>query len=249
MTRLSVNLNKVCLLRNQRDVGYPDVSDAAVEVLAAGAEGITLHPRPDRRHVKPCDVRALTALLHDDWPARPLNLEGYPDDDFLALVAEARPAQVTLVPDAPDARTSSEGWRLCGNTRLLRDSIEALRPSTGRIALLIDPDPTAPAVARAVGADAVEIFTGGLVGDAPALFLNQCQRTALSAADVGVAVHGGHDLNLDNLRPFLAAVPACAEVSIGHALVADALRLGWRHSVGAYLAILRDAGPARAAPP
>lgn len=234
MTRLSVNLNKVALLRNQRDVGYPDLGAAAAEVLAAGAEGITLHPRPDQRHVKPCDVRALSAQLSRDWPARPLNLEGYPDDGFLALVAEARPAQVTLVPDAADARTSSEGWRFCGRTRLLRQAVARLKGSTGRVALLIDPDPTAPAVARAVGADAVEIFTGGLVGQDPDACLEGCRMTARAAADVGVAVHAGHDLNLDNLRPFLAAVPACAEVSIGHALVADALRFGWRDAVTAY---------------
>lgn len=243
MTRLSVNLNKVALLRNQRDVGYPDLGAAATEVLAAGAEGITLHPRPDQRHVKPCDVRALSELLHDDWPARPLNLEGYPDDAFLALVQENRPAQVTLVPDAPEARTSSEGWRFCGNTGMLREAIEALRPWTDRVVLLIDPDPTAPAVARAVGADAVEIFTGELAGDAPEAFLEMCRRTAAAAADVGVAVHAGHDLNLDNLRPFLAAVPACAEVSIGHALVADALRFGWHDAVTAYRQTIAGATP------
>jgi pyridoxine 5-phosphate synthase len=243
-TKLSVNLNKVALLRNQRDVGYPSVLDAARMVVQAGAHGITVHPRPDERHVRRTDVTALAALIRDEFaPAIEYNIEGYPTPEFVALIREVRPDQVTLVPDAPDQRTSDHGWNLAREGARLVPIIAELHASGARVSLFLDPEPAQVAAVRQAGADRIELYTGpyahafGRPG-AKAL-LERYIRTAEAAARAGLGVNAGHDLNLDNLPTFVHAVPQLAEVSIGHAITADALRIGFSAAVEAYLRALR----------
>ena len=243
-TKLSVNLNKVALLRNQRDVGYPSVLDMARLVVAAGAHGVTVHPRPDERHIRRSDVPALSELIASDLPEGiEFNVEGYPTPDFVALVNEVRPDQVTLVPDAPDQRTSDHGWDLVGQKSFLRDVISELKASVARVCLFMDPEPGDMAKAAGAGADRVELYTGPYAeafdtGDA-ALLLGRYAESAEAAADAGLGVNAGHDLSLDNLPSFRRALPMLAEVSIGHAITADALRIGFPAAVEAYLRALR----------
>jgi len=243
-TKLSVNLNKVALLRNQRDVGYPSVLDAARLVVAAGAHGITVHPRPDERHVRRTDVRELAALIATELDPRiEYNIEGYPSPDFVALIDEVRPDQVTLVPDAPDQATSDHGWDLRQRTGELRPLVRALKASGARVSLFMDPDPGAIAMAATAGADRIELYTGPYAhafasGRATPL-LRRYVDAATAAEEAGLGVNAGHDLNLDNLPAFCQAVPQLAEVSIGHAITADALRLGFPAAVEAYLRAIR----------
>jgi pyridoxine 5-phosphate synthase len=246
-TQLSVNLNKVALLRNQRDVGYPSVLDAARLVVQAGAHGITVHPRPDERHIRRTDVTELAALIRDEFPpAIEINIEGYPTPEFVALVGEVRPDQVTLVPDAPDQRTSDHGWDLARDGAPLAPIIAELHASGARISLFLDPEPAQIAGVRQAGADRIELYTGpyahafGRPG-AKAL-LQRYVRTAEAAAGAGLGVNAGHDLNLDNLPAFCQAIPQCAEVSIGHGITADALRIGFPAAVEAYLRAIRRVG-------
>jgi pyridoxine 5-phosphate synthase len=247
VTKLSVNLNKVALLRNQRDVGYPSVLDGARMVVAAGARGITVHPRPDERHVRRSDVTELAALIAAEFPPGiELNVEGYPSADFIALIAEVHPDQVTLVPDAPDQSTSDHGWDLKESFRSLRSVIPKLKESGARISLFMDPDPGAIAVAATVGADRIELYTGpyaqAFAGGEAGPFLRRYADAARAAEEAGLGVNAGHDLNLDNLPAFCHAVPQLAEVSIGHAITADALRIGFPAAVEAYLRALRRIG-------
>jgi pyridoxine 5-phosphate synthase len=239
--KLSVNLNKVALLRNQRDVGYPSVVDAARMVVAAGAHGVTVHPRPDERHIRRSDVTELAALVAG-FGGVEYNIEGYPSEDFIALIAAVRPTQVTLVPDAPDQRTSDHGWDLQGADRLA-GVIAALKPSGARISLFMDPDPAAIGAAAQVGADRIELYTGpyaeAFADGHGAMALRRYAQAAQAAEDAGLGVNAGHDLNLDNLPPFCEALPQLAEVSIGHAITADALRLGFPAAVEAYLRAIR----------
>lgn len=243
-TKLSVNLNKVALLRNQRDVGYPSVLDAARWVVAAGAHGITVHPRPDERHIRRSDVHELAALIRTEFAPRiEYNIEGYPSPDFIALIREVRPDQVTLVPDAPDQRTSDHGWDVEGNVGRLREVIQELKAAGARVSLFMDPEPRAMAGAASAGADRIELYTGPYAhafaaGDAAPL-LRRYVDAARAAEDAGLGVNAGHDLNLDNLPPFCQAIPQLAEVSIGHAITADALRLGFPAAVEAYLRAIR----------
>ena len=239
MTTLSVNLNKVALLRNQRDIGYPCVIEMARIALAAGAEGITVHPRPDERHTRKTDVRDLARFLRAH-PSAELNIEGYPTDDFLDLVAEVGPQQVTLVPDAPDQKTSDHGWDFNTDGSFLTETIAQIkRKTTARVSLFIDHE--SPAIAEAAAAtrtDAVELYTGPYfiafdTADQEAT-LSLFHATAQAAHTAGLLVNAGHDLNLDNLGPFLKKIPWIAEVSIGHALTADALRMGMAGAVTAY---------------
>jgi pyridoxine 5-phosphate synthase len=243
-TRLSVNLNKVALLRNQRDVGYPSVLEAARQVIAAGAHGITVHPRPDERHVRRTDVSELAALIAAEFaPGIELNIEGYPAPDFIALIREVRPDQVTLVPDAPDQRTSDHGWEVERNFGPLQSAIRDLKASGARVSLFMDPDPGAIARAATVGADRIELYTGpyahAFAGGAAGPLLARYVRAAEAAQEAGLGVNAGHDLNLDNLPAFRHAIPQLAEVSIGHAITADALRIGFPAAVEAYLRALR----------
>jgi pyridoxine 5-phosphate synthase len=243
-TKLSVNLNKVALLRNQRDVGYPSVLDAARLVVHAGAHGITVHPRPDERHIRRTDVTELAALIRDELaPAIEYNIEGYPTPEFIALIREVRPDQVTLVPDAPDQRTSDHGWDLAREGARLVPIIAELHASGARVSLFLDPEPAQVAAVRQAGADRIELYTGPYAHafgrpSAKAL-LERYIRTGDAAARAGLGVNAGHDLNLDNLPTFVHAVPQLAEVSIGHAITADALRIGFSAAVEAYLRALR----------
>lgn len=243
-TKLSVNLNKVALLRNQRDIGYPSVLEAARMVVAAGAHGLTVHPRPDERHIRRSDVPALKALITSELPdGIEFNVEGYPSDDFIKLIQDVKPEQVTLVPDAPDQRTSDHGWDLAAQKSLLRDVITELKRSGARVCLFMDPEPGEMAKAAGAGADRVELYTGPYAqafdsGDAAQL-LQRYANAASAAVEVGLGINAGHDLSLDNLPSFKRALPMLAEVSIGHAITADALRIGFPAAVETYLRALR----------
>ena len=242
--KLSVNLNKVALLRNQRDVGYPSVVDAARMVAGSGAHGITVHPRPDERHIRRTDVLELAALIATELGLSvEYNIEGYPSDDFIELIREVRPTQVTLVPDAPDQRTSDHGWDLKRDAGRLTRLIGALKDSGGRVSLFMDADPATVPLAGTVGADRIELYTGPYAeafahGEA-AMLLKRYAQAAEAAQAAGLGVNAGHDLNLDNLPAFCDALPQLAEVSIGHAITADALRLGFPAAVEAYLRAIR----------
>jgi pyridoxine 5-phosphate synthase len=239
MARLSVNLNKIALLRNSRRTGVPDVLEFARLAYEAGAEGITVHPRPDERHIRGSDVPALAELMKDWRPACELNIEGYPDDRLFAICGEVRPEQCTLVPDGPGVLTSEEGWKL-GNedTALVVSSVARLKKLGARVILFIDPDPAVVDRVPGTGADGVEIYTGSYAdafrrGDA-ATMREACAETTSRAAACGLVVNAGHDLNLDNLPALVAAMPNLAEASIGHELTADALKRGWTAAVKAY---------------
>ncbi len=243
MVRLSVNLNKIALLRNSRRTGVPDVVRFGRIAHDAGADGLTMHPRPDERHIRRDDVSAIAELMRPWRPGFELNLEGYPDRRFLDLVAEIRPEQCTLVPDPPDAFTSEEGWKLdAAQHRLVDLALAELKPLGIRVILFLDPDPAAVTPVHNTGADGIEIYTGSYAaafraGDHAAL-LRSCALTAARAAELGLVVNIGHDLNLGNLPPLAAALPQAAEASIGHELTADALVMGFAAAVRAYRAAL-----------
>ncbi len=240
MTRLSVNLNKVALLRNARSLGIPSVLGAARRCIDAGARGITVHPRPDQRHIRPDDVLELSDFLSDE-PGIEFNIEGNPYAEFLELVTRVRPAQVTLVPDSPDAVTSDHGWDLRDSAARLGPVIAELRGLGVRVSLFMDADSDAWEQARELGADRVELYTqpyaeAFAAGDASAS-LARFGAAARAAQAVGLGVNAGHDLNLSNLPDF-CRIPAILEVSIGHALVADALDMGMTEAVKAYVRAL-----------
>ncbi|MGB1007181.1 MAG: pyridoxine 5'-phosphate synthase [Thalassobaculaceae bacterium] len=246
MTVLSVNLNKVALLRNQRNLPYPSVTGFAEIAIAAGAAGITVHPRPDERHIRRQDVHDLATLLaRPDYAHIEFNIEGYPEERFLTLCETVRPSQVTLVPDAPDQRTSDHGWDFAADGAMLRDVIARLAATGSRTALFVDPDPAVIAGAAASGTDRVEIYTepyaAAHAAGAAGPILADMVTLAAAAKTAGIGVNAGHDLSLDNLTDLVAAVPGILEVSIGHALTADALQLGFAAAVTAYRAALDGA--------
>jgi pyridoxine 5-phosphate synthase len=244
VTKLSVNLNKVATLRNTRSIGIPSVTRAARIALDAGAHGITLHPRPDERHIRPGDVVDVARLVADyqDGGKRAieLNLEGNPFEGLVEHVLRVRPAQCTLVPDTSSQSTSDHGWNLAADGARLAPVIARLKESGCRVSLFMDAVPAEVARARDVGADRVELYTepyaAAFARGAHAELLGAFRDSALGAAQAGLGVNAGHDLNLQNLRAFLAGVPGVLEVSIGHALVADALELGLAETVRRYLA-------------
>ena len=243
MARLSVNLNKIALLRNSRRTGVPDLLHFARLVREAGAHGITTHPRPDERHIRRADIPALAGLIAPWRPGFEFNIEGYPDPAFLDLVATVAPEQVTLVPDAPGVLTSEEGWRLgAAEIASMRAVVDRLHAHRSRVILFIDPDPAAVAPVAETGADGVEIYTGGYAAafraGRPEALRDACAATAAAARALGLVVNIGHDLNLQNMPPLLAAMPAVAEASIGHELTADALLMGWRAAITAYREVL-----------
>ena len=243
-TKLSVNLNKIALLRNQRDVGYPSVLEAARLVVGAGAHGVTVHPRPDERHIRRTDVIELATLIRDELPPQiEYNIEGYPTPEFVALIGDVRPDQVTLVPDAPDQRTSDHGWDLGRDGERLVPLIAQLHESGARVSLFLDPEPAQVAGVKQAGADRIELYTGPYAHEfgrpGGKRLLERYVRTAAAAAELGLGVNAGHDLNVNNLPTFAHAVPQLAEVSIGHAITADALRIGFPAAVEAYLRALR----------
>lgn len=243
-TRLSVNLNAVAQLRNRRDLPWPSVTGLGRIALEAGARGLTVHPRPDERHIRRTDVFALRDMLRTDWPEREYNIEGYPSEDFLALCEAARPDQVTLVPDDPAQNTSDHGWDCARHQETLRAIVDRLQGAGMRVSIFLDADWTAVAAAARTGARRIEIYTGpyGHTFDAAtkARRLDEVAVTAEAADAAGLAVNAGHDLTLDNLPPLVARVPILAEVSIGHALTADALVHGMADTVRRYRAACGD---------
>ena len=243
---LSVNVNKVALLRNSRHLGVPSVLRAATLCLEAGADGITVHPRPDERHIRTQDVHDLAALMRQ-WPQADYNIEGNPFHNLMAFVRVLRPQQCTLVPDGEGQFTSDHGWDLAADGERLRPLIAEAQALGVRVSLFMDPTPSAMAMARAVGADRVELYTEpyaaahGKAGQAAQL--QAFAAAAMAAQAQGLGVNAGHDLNRDNLSDFLRAVPGVLEVSIGHALIADALEFGLAETVREYQRCIRRAAP------
>ncbi len=240
-TALSVNLNKVALVRNTRHLGIPSVTRAATLCLEAGAAGITVHPRPDARHIRTQDVYDLAALLKA-WPDREFNIEGNPFHNLMDFVREVRPHQVTFVPDSEGQFTSDHGWAFPQDAERLKPLIAEAKALGVRVSLFMDPVPEAMAAAKAVGADRVELYTetyASAYGTAhQAEVLAAFKAAAEAALAVGLGINAGHDLNRDNLHTFLTTVPGVQEVSIGHALIADALELGYSDTVRAYRACM-----------
>lgn len=256
-TKLSVNLNKVALLRNQRDVGYPDPVAAGRTVLKAGAHGLTVHPRPDERHIRRADVHAIAEMMTvEGWRRRgtELNIEGNPFDSYMDLVAAVRPDQATLVPDSPAAATSDNGWDVLAEADRLADRIAALHDLGARVSLFMNAESDGAradavmAKAAEIGADRVELYTGpyahAFATDARRTVLERYVRTAEAAVKAGLLINAGHDLTTENLGPLHNALPRLDEVSIGHAFTADALWMGFEGAVRAYLDAL-GARPAR----
>jgi pyridoxine 5-phosphate synthase len=247
MTRLSVNLNKIALLRNARTLGIPSVTRAATIALDAGAHGITVHPRPDARHIRTDDVSELAVLLKGR-PAAEFNIEGNPFEGLVEIARAARPQQCTLVPDEPGAVTSDHGWDVRRDGARLRPLIAELKSLGIRVSLFMDPVPAAMPAVRELGADRIELYTepyarafGGVGEHAE---IEKYAATARAAQEAGLAINAGHDLNQQNLPRFLAGVPGVLEVSIGHALVADAIEAGLAATVRGYLAAIARAGEA-----
>ncbi|MDP7638649.1 MAG: pyridoxine 5'-phosphate synthase [Candidatus Hydrogenedentes bacterium] len=241
MTKLSVNLNKVALLRNARDVGYPSVSKAAATCIRAGCHGITVHPRPDERHIRRSDAHELVPIVADVE----FNIEGNPFPEFMELVREAKPTQCTLVPDDPDQNTSDHGWDLTTESGRVGPLVEELNGLGIRVSLFLDPVEEQVRLAGQLGADRIELYTepyaSAFAAGNYAETLAQYTRAAELAAGLGLGTNAGHDLTLDNLGPFLRTVPRVAEVSIGHALISDALDMGLDSAVRAYLDVLKAA--------
>jgi pyridoxine 5-phosphate synthase len=244
VTALSVNVNRVALLRNSRPVGLPDVVHLTRIALQAGADGITVHPRPDERHITAADVPALAELL-TGWPQAEFNIEGNPFHNLMPLVRAVRPQQATFVPDSAEQATSDHGWDLVRDGERLRPLIAELHELGVRVSLFMDPDPASMALARAVGADRVELYTEAYArahGRAEqAAVLDRYVKAAAAARAVGLGLNAGHDLNRANLGDFLRAIPEVAEVSIGHAIAADALEFGMAETVKAYQRCIRQA--------
>lgn len=237
MTALSVNVNKVALLRNSRTLGIPDVAHLARLALDGGARGITVHPRPDGRHIRTSDLDPLLRLVRSRGAE--LNIEGNPFHQVMELVRAYRPDQCTLVPDDPGAFTSDHGWDLSRDAGRLRPIVAELKSLGMRVSLFMDPDEAAMAAARALGADRVELYTepyARAFGSPERESVLARYRTAATAARrAGLGINAGHDLNRENLPAFLRAIPGVEEVSIGHALVADALEYGMTQTVRLYL--------------
>lgn len=246
MTRLSVNLNAVAQLRNRRNLPWPSVIGIARLVLEAGAHGITVHPRPDERHIRRSDVFELAELLRGEFPGIEFNVEGYPSPDFLDLVEAVKPDQVTLVPDAPEQATSDHGWDIGASRTVLDPAIDRLKDRGIRVSLFIEQDERVPEHVFDAGADRVEIYTApyGSAKDNDAIVRNLAEMaaTARAAQALGLGVNAGHDLTLLNLPAFQRAVPDVLEVSIGHAITADALIMGFPEAVRRYLAALDPMG-------
>jgi pyridoxine 5-phosphate synthase len=249
MTKLSCNLNAIAMLRNRRSVPWPSVVGIARIALDAGADGITVHPRPDERHIRRTDVFELEKLIRADYPDAEYNIEGYPTEDFLTLVERAMPDQVTFVPDDPLQATSDHGWNVDANVAVLIPAIERMQAAGVRVSLFINADPAAPAAAAMVGADRVELYTGPYGGalkpELATVHLRALKDTADAAREAGsnargadkpLLINAGHDLTLNNLPPLKEAIPDLAEVSIGHALTADALLMGYGEAVKRYKA-------------
>lgn len=232
MTNLSVNINKIATLRNARGENVPDVEKVAVDCESFGAQGITVHPRPDERHIRHSDVFALRPLVKTEF-----NIEGYPSPDFMDLVLKVKPEQVTLVPDAPDAITSNAGWDVVRHREFLSEIIDRLREAGIRSSVFVDPDVEMIKAAASTGADRVELYTKPYADDYPSdpeAAVAPYVAASVAAHKAGLGVNAGHDLSLVNLKFFHERVPYLNEVSIGHALISDALYLGLKEAIHQY---------------
>ena len=237
MTRLSVNINKIATLRNARGGNMPDVLKAALDCERFGAQGITVHPRPDERHIRYSDVRAIRPLITTEF-----NIEGNPIPRFRELVREVRPDQVTLVPDAEDAITSDAGWDTIANREFLSDICAEFKALGIRVSVFVGPDPEMVRGAAACGADRVELYTAAyaaLFPSGPEAAVSPYLKAAEAARECGLGLNAGHDLNLENLAFFVRTIPWTDEVSIGHAIICDALYMGLESTIGAYLKEIR----------
>lgn len=237
MTQLSVNINKVATLRNARGENMPDVQLFAQECERLGADGITVHPRPDERHIKYADVFMLRPLVKTEF-----NIEGYPSPEFMDLVLKIKPAQVTLVPDAPNDLTSHEGWEVAPNMEFLSAVIDRLREAGIRTSIFVGTDPDNIKAASKAGADRIELYTKPYVdayAQDPAAAVAPFVEASRTAHSVGLGVNAGHDLNLENLEYFHKALPYLNEVSIGHSLISDALYLGIGETIKRYKQCLK----------
>ncbi|HMQ05647.1 MAG TPA: pyridoxine 5'-phosphate synthase [Saprospiraceae bacterium] len=232
-TKLSVNLNKVALIRNSRGGNYPDLVKVAMDCEQFGADGITIHPRPDERHAKYSDIPALKQIVKTE-----LNIEGYPSDRFMKIILNTRPHQCTLVPDPPDALTSDTGWDTRKHQNFLKEICNALKEEGIRSSVFINPDPGLMESAKMTGADRIELYTGPYAKSFdvnPENAVQPYREAARTALEYGLEINAGHDLNLRNLRYFIQEVPEVAEVSIGHALVTDALYYGLQNTIHLYI--------------
>ena len=232
MTQLSVNINKVATLRNARGGNTPDVLQFAIDCERFGAQGITVHPRPDERHIRRSDVYAIKKAIGVEF-----NIEGYPSADFVRLVCEVHPAQVTLVPDSPEQLTSNHGWDTVHNKMLLQTLIQTFHAEGIRVSLFVDPLPEMVEGAKKVGADRVELYTGPYAEQFhkdPAAAIEMYRPAAEKARELGLGLNAGHDLSIPNLGPLVKAFPWIDEVSIGHQLISDALYLGIEETIKQY---------------
>jgi pyridoxine 5-phosphate synthase len=242
--KLSVNVNAIAYLRNRRNLPWPSLEGLGRIALQAGTAGLTIHPRPDERHIRQADVPVLRELIRKEFPTREYNIEGYPDERFLKLVEANRPDQVTLVPDDPTQGTSDHGWEVAKHQSLLKDVIARLHAGKMRVSLFVDADPKLAEQAKAVGADRIEIFTGPYGGAFDAAARQREFDKIIVAGNVaefaGLGLNAGHDLTRENLPALVAALPNLAEVSIGHAIIADALTFGLAETVRLFREAIGD---------
>ena len=238
MTRLSVNINKIATLRNARGGNNPDVIKVALDCERFGAQGITVHPRPDERHIRHSDVVELKKIVTTEF-----NIEGYPDERYINLVLAVRPEQATLVPDKPDAVTSNAGWDTLKNETLLIDVVNHLKKSGIRVSIFVDPETKMVEGAKKVGADRIELYTESYATQYPGnkqVAIKSYIDAAKVAHEIGLGINAGHDLDLHNLRYLKQSIPYLDEVSIGHALISDALYFGLENTIQLYLRQLKD---------
>lgn len=233
MTRLSVNINKIATLRNARGGNNPDVIKAAIDCERFGAQGITVHPRPDERHIRYSDVMNLKDVVKTEF-----NIEGYPDDRYMKTIREIKPAQATLVPDGPDAITSNAGWDTLKHASLLKEIIQDIKSNGTRVSVFVDPSPRMVEGAAKIGADRIELYTEPYAHEyhvSKAIAVKPYIESARVAHAAGLEVNAGHDLDLNNLRFLVESIPFLEEVSIGHALICDALYYGLENTIQLYL--------------
>jgi len=235
-TKLSVNINKFATIRNARGGNNPDLIQVAKDCEAFGAEGITVHPRPDERHVRKADVYALKEIVTTEF-----NIEGYPSPEFISLIHDIKPEQVTLVPDPPDALTSNAGWDTIKYEDYLKSIIEDLKKSAGRVSIFLEANPDLLSTAKSTGADRIELYTEPYAikyASDKTSAISPFKETAKLAGELGLGVNAGHDLSLENLNFLTSQLPELQEVSIGHALVCDALYHGLQNTIQMYLSEL-----------
>lgn len=243
--KLSVNLNAIAMLRNRRDLPWPSLTEIGRMALEAGAYGLTVHPRPDERHIRRTDVFEIQDMMRRGYADREYNIEGYPDDRFIEIVEEAKPTQVTLVPDDPSQATSDHGWDFAANMGMLKGLSERFREGGMRVAMFADADASSIALAKEAGADRVELYTGpyGAAHNDPARQAEEMEKlvsAGMMASQSGLGLNAGHDLTLENLPQLVIGLPFLEEVSIGHCITADALLYGMKGAVERYRAACGD---------